>query len=174
MISKHDAGQEIGRLIGLDYFPSDPKAINELVVALTYAETNIIAVAVINEWLEDQSRRPTPAALRRMVADHNEARKATMREEGDREQQAMRPDCSRCGDHGFVGGYVGTSHDGPWGWCECSVAHRKYTDDPELVDRANVARTKLIAAFGEGNLGGMVGKLSKRKPHLGDEYFGAF
>jgi hypothetical protein len=174
VIDKHSAGQEIGRLIGLDYFPSDPKAIRELVTALTFADTEIIASAVINEWLEGQTQRPTPAALRRMVADHNESRRTRLRDDAEREQQQATYHCALCHDQGFRGGHIGTKYDGPWEWCTCGVGRRKQDDYPGLVGEANMARDKLIETFGATAIPGMVEQFGKRKPHLPDAYFGEF
>ena len=157
MIDKKHAGNEIGRLIGQDYFPSDPAAIRELVTALSFSATEIIATVVINEWLEEKTNRPTPADLRRLVASHNERFR-----EDQKRYQDTRPivyGCRRCQDCGLYGGQVGTGEfDGPWKWCECRSGIDRKQKELEQVEssmrqfdsvaEAFLARVKLIRRLG--------------------------
>lgn len=72
MISRPFASREVARMSGLEYFGAlDAVAVEELVTALAHADSEIIAVATVNEWLASQARRPTPADLRRILARHN-------------------------------------------------------------------------------------------------------
>ncbi len=71
-ISRSFASLQISRLAGLDYFQMLPQpAIDQLVLALCRADTDIIAVAVVNEWLESSATRPTPFDIRKLVSRHN-------------------------------------------------------------------------------------------------------
>jgi hypothetical protein len=146
VIDKKHAGNEIGRLVGLDYFPTNRAAIEELVTVLSLSETDIIATAVINAWLEESRERPTPADLRRLVASHNEAR----RERISRQLHIVpvRHRCPRCQDCGFFGGYLPPHpYAGPWKWCDCIIAREKQHSEPGVVEDANAAREKLIGRF---------------------------
>ncbi len=171
MIDRKHAANEIGRLIGLNFFPTDQKALKELVTSLSFAATEIIATAVINEWLESQNQRPTPADLRRMVAAEN------VKHEERMEQARIVPiaNCKRCGDCGLYGGQIGTAYDGPWKWCECDAADVRRNAAPGLVDEANEARQRLLARFGPKSLQAMIGERAKEaKIQPGSDYHGDF
>lgn len=106
MTDRKFATEQISRMIGLDFFPSDTKAQKELVDSLCWAKTDAIAVATINEWVQGQPRRPTPADIRRIVADHNERY--------DRLLERSRPKCNVCDGtgmtvHHFLVSYRGKS-----------------------------------------------------------------
>jgi hypothetical protein len=167
MIGKQHAGNEIGRMIGLDYFPSDKKAVNELIGALCFAATEAIATTVVNDWLESQNQRPTPADLRRMVMSENQKWAEYL------EQQKIAPDivCKRCGDCGLYGGQIGTGFDGLWYWCNCETAFTRKERQPDLVDDANVARAYLLTKYGPKTLQGMIGQRAQTGP---EPYNGEF
>ena len=95
MIERKFAQDQISRMIGLDYFPSEQKAQKELLDALMWAKTDAIAVATINEWMTDSSRRPTPHDIRRIVSEHNERYERQLEESG-------RPKCLICGGCGMT------------------------------------------------------------------------
>ncbi len=60
--------KQIGRLAGTEYFGAlTEEAVIELQRALSTSPNEIIAAAVINEWLETHSDRPTPADLYRLI-----------------------------------------------------------------------------------------------------------
>lgn len=145
MIDKKHAGNEISRLIGLNYFPTDARAIRELVTALTFARSEVIATAVINEWLEGASDRPTPADLRRMVAAHN----GIAEEQNNRETETapVHYNCRTCHDEGFYGGQLAGRFAGPWKWCDCSAGYRAREHNAELVEEANIKRDRLMKTF---------------------------
>jgi hypothetical protein len=167
MIGKQHAGNEIGRLIGLNFFPSDPKAVKELVAALTFASTEAIATTVINDWLESENQRPTPADIRRMVMSENQKWAEYL------ERQKIAPDivCKRCGDCGIYGGQIGTQYDGPWHWCTCETGLVRKERQPDLVDEANEKRSYLLTKYGPKTLQGMIGARAKTGP---EEYHGEF
>lgn len=75
MIGKREAHGQIARMTGLDFFPLDELAVDELVQALATSDTEEIAKYVVDDWLAGQSSRPTPADLHRIVSDENQRRK---------------------------------------------------------------------------------------------------
>ena len=95
MIDLRFATDQVARMMGLDYFPSEPKVQKELIEALRWAKTDVIAVATINDWISQESRRPTPADIRRIVAAHNERWERLLEDSG-------RPKCSVCGGSGMT------------------------------------------------------------------------
>ena len=174
MIDRKHASNEIGRLIGTDYFPSEVKAQKELITALTYALTEPIATAVINEWLLTMRTRPTPADLRGMVAQQNEKYRTDKQAAEDSAPKVY--GCYHCHDHGLYGGQIGTGQfDGPWKWCDCSAGRERRAREleeiemgrgmdsmrrsPRVLDsvaEANQAREKLIRKFGPKTIKRMV------------------
>ncbi len=71
-VSRSYASLQVSRLAGLDYFQMLPQpAIDALVLALCRADSDIIATAVVNEWLETSPTRPTPFDIGKLVARHN-------------------------------------------------------------------------------------------------------
>lgn len=143
MIEKGYAVKEIRRMIGLSFFPKEAEGQAELVKALMTARTEVVATTVINEWLDTQSERPTPADIRRMVGNHHAADEARIAQES-RERPVVHR-CNLCGDDGIVGGhYTGTDLT-PWRWCVCTTALRRRRAEPDLVDRSNVVRDKFIS-----------------------------
>lgn len=120
MINRGHAGNEIGRLIGLNYFPTDRKAVAELVTALSFARNEIIATAVINDWLESSSERPTPADIRRLVANHNEGAAARQPvQEVDR--GPIR--CAICRDWGIRETIQAADLRSVASYCDCSAGY---------------------------------------------------
>lgn len=95
MIDLRFATDQVARMMGLDYFPSEPKVQREIIDMLRWSKTEAIAVAVINEWITDNPRRPTPADIRRVVANHNERWEQLLSECG-------RSKCSVCGGCGMT------------------------------------------------------------------------
>ena len=166
MIPKTVAGEEISRLVGLDFFPNDKKGVAELVTALSFSATEEIATAVIDEWLETERQRPMPVDLRRMVGAKNEAR-------ADKLAAASAPTavyCIRCQDCGLYGGHIGTAYDGPWKWCDCAAARRRMEREPHLVIEANSARNKLLALYPDPARNPVAG----HRHRLDDAYHGEF
>jgi hypothetical protein len=105
--------EQIRRLRVYNYFATlDEGSLAELARMLTWAHDEAVAKAVIDQWLEEQTERPTPADLRRLVALHNEAR-----------EPAPEPEpvygCAGCEDTGLVGGILGPGGV-PWSRCRCA------------------------------------------------------
>lgn len=71
MISELFASEQIGRLEGLDFFPTKDAPLAELVKALQVVATNEkTAERIISEWLEEYRKAPKPAdiyAIRRTM-----------------------------------------------------------------------------------------------------------
>jgi hypothetical protein len=79
MTSGRFALEQVRRFRVTNYFAMlDESGIAELARVLAFAHTDIIAVAVVNEWLEAQTDRPTPADIRRLVTMHNDSHKARL------------------------------------------------------------------------------------------------
>jgi hypothetical protein len=138
MIGKLRALQEVNRLRVTNYFTLlDDEGIGELGRMLSFADTEIIAVAVVNQWIEEQTERPTPADIRRLVAFHNEARQQRVVEPA---QALPAWKCKPCEDSGLRGG-----NSIPWEWCDCpaAVMLRESSEDGYL-DRLNQQRNNLM------------------------------
>jgi hypothetical protein len=135
MIGILRAIKEVHRLRVTNYFSMlDDDGIGELARMLCFADSEIIAVAVINQWLEEQTERPTPADLRRLVAVHNEARQSAPKE-------APSPTwkCAACEDSGLVGG-----NETKWEWCSCIAASiLRETSEEGFLDGLNARWRKL-------------------------------
>lgn len=72
MIDRRFAMQQVNRMSGLDYFSTlKPEAVEELVTAVAHADSEIIAVAAVNEWMQRSGTRPTPFDIRGVLARHN-------------------------------------------------------------------------------------------------------
>jgi hypothetical protein len=86
--------QQVRRLRATNYFSTlDEASIGELAKMLSFAENEIVAVAVINIWLEEQTERPTPADLRRLVEAQN-----ALTTSAPKQKTAT---CAICGGTGF-------------------------------------------------------------------------
>lgn len=82
MLGKRFVAEQIGRLEGTEWFRALTGAgILELQRAIASAPTEIVATAIINEWLETHSERPTPADIHQAIRNH--ARRAETAKEGD-------------------------------------------------------------------------------------------
>ena len=133
--------EQVRRFRATNYFAMlDEGSVGELAKMLTYAETEIIAVAVVNQWLEEQTERPTPADLRRLITVHNEAR------ERGAEPLITTHKCVRCQDSGICGGDIGGEDARPWEWCDCPESWPIRSKHPELVEDANKVRRKLLVS----------------------------
>lgn len=139
MIGAAFALGQVRRLKVTNFFAMlDDDGLGELARMLSFSETEIVAYAVINQWLEEQTERPTPADLRRLVALHNEARAA------DVEPTVVIWKCSKCQDTGMVGGDIGGEGARPWEWCDCDTAIDRREFVPFAVDEANAVRRRLM------------------------------
>lgn len=75
MIDKKLAAEQVGRLMGLDGFPTGSAAIKELVFAMQVAETDAIAIRFVDDWIGSETKAPYPVDIRRALYDANESRK---------------------------------------------------------------------------------------------------
>jgi hypothetical protein len=103
MITEKEAGDQLARLSGLDYFPkkADRYALRELRLAAEVATTEAVLDVVITDWLHSNSKAPSPADLRRLIFDRNEAI--------DRDERKGK--CKDCGGSYFVTGWFLISYD---------------------------------------------------------------
>ncbi len=67
--------------------------IQEIVPALAMAKSEIVVVAVVEEWIQEQPEVPTPAEIYQSVTRHNEAVVGF---------KQPRSDCPRCEGSGWV------------------------------------------------------------------------
>src|SRR5580658_1103410 len=140
MIGRLRAAQEVHRLRVTNYFATlDEDAVGELARMLTFADTETIVVAVVNQWLEEQTERPTPADLRRLVAEHNIARQQNA------EPLVTTYKCVKCQESGICGGDMSGPDTRPWEWCDCPESWPIRSKSPLLVEEANKVRTRLLA-----------------------------
>lgn len=67
MIKEAFAIEQVLRLSGLRFFPPQPEAQNELVIALMeVAESEDHATSIVTNWLRENRETPTPADFYRM------------------------------------------------------------------------------------------------------------
>lgn len=67
-IDRKFASAQVQRMGGTEYFNAlSDDAVRELARALATSPNEAIAVTVVNEWLEKQTERPTPADLYRAI-----------------------------------------------------------------------------------------------------------
>jgi hypothetical protein len=81
--------------------------------------------------------------------------------------------CSRCHDHGYYGGKLVGAYAGPWRWCDCPASYEKRDREPDLVDLANAARSKLLALDKKSQLPG-IQQFASAIDGGGDDYKGEF
>jgi hypothetical protein len=86
--------EQVRRFRVTNYFAMlDEDSIGELAKMLSFAANEIVAVAVVNLWLEDQTERPTPADIRRLVEAQNALTET--------DQQRKTKSCRVCGGTGL-------------------------------------------------------------------------
>ncbi len=144
MIEKQFAANEVSRLAGLNWFPREPLPLNELILAVQSAATEVIAVYVVSEWLREQSEAPKPAQIRRMIWEENDKCEKAEKQEDWALTAPGSNHCKRCHGCGFYGGLIGGKYAGEWKWCDCEAAQVKQERDPEFIDVANKERVELI------------------------------
>ncbi len=73
MMDRRIIAEQAARLAHCKYFPSTNPGpyLEEVVHALGSADSEIIAVAVIQEWVDTKLERPTIAELRQAIQRHN-------------------------------------------------------------------------------------------------------
>lgn len=105
--------EQIRRLRVYNYFATlDEGSLAELARMLTWAHDEAVAKAVIDQWLEEQTERPAPADLRKLVLFHNEAREP-------KPEPTPVYECPPCQDTGLLGGEIGPGGQ-PWSRCSCA------------------------------------------------------
>lgn len=72
MTSEKYAKEQIKRLSGLNFFPTEPAAVKELVTVISGAETERVASELICAVLDEFTECPKPAELRKFVYDRYE------------------------------------------------------------------------------------------------------
>jgi hypothetical protein len=87
MLDKTYATAQIKRMVQLDYFPSEPAAVNELVAALRVWHTNQAAEDFVTAWLANEQQCPKPATIRNIAFEAQPERGNS---------------CGDCGGLGFV------------------------------------------------------------------------
>jgi hypothetical protein len=148
MITTREAATEIERMSGMKFYPrgaDQEPALLELCHELERADTAQIAKRVIDDVLGYETEAPTPAVIRRMVFDANEKAKPPARSE-------QRPSAGRCPNCEGTGVLAGLAFGpprmcAPATWCECSAGRIRKHEEPDYVDRVNIARDKLLKRF---------------------------
>lgn len=140
-LDPHIVNTEFERLKALNYFPMDEGVQNELKRALNSAPNEIVMAAAVNEWMETQSERPTPADIYRVIREQIE--KADDVRYWKPEDEPT-PTCLKCTDSGMCGG----TRAEPWSFCDCQVGLGRQYREPHAVDEANKVRDKLFGKFG--------------------------
>lgn len=172
MISAADAAAQVERMSQLDYFPRSEEqsaALKELRLAVEAANSVEIAKMVIDDFIGYQSEAPKPAALRAAIWEMNEKLKPA------RVENANANHCGRCQGFGVIGGLA----FGPARlccaatWCDCTAGRIRMREEPDYVDRVNVAREKLLRRFGAATKPAAQTVKTDLVP-VADEYHGDF
>ena len=138
MIDAKVALRQVTRLAQMWRYPKgEPAAMNELVMAVSAANSEAIAATVIQGYLDtakSDTLCPMPAEIRGAIYDANE-------KANPEAPERTHYHCQRCQDFGFYGGHIGGPYAGPWKVCSCAAGRGK----DQIVDDANTVRTKLTA-----------------------------
>jgi|SRR5579885_2473400 len=116
------------RLGGLDYYPRDNQmAQRDLRDAIRAAATDAIALSIVNDWIQYESKSPKPAELRRLILEENEKR--------EREQDApieRSAHCPTCRDTGIKESIRTDNIRSVASYCSCPAGKdRQYSDCSE-------------------------------------------
>jgi hypothetical protein len=136
------AAKQIKRLAVLKWFPKG-EAVKELLRALMAADTDIIAVAVINDIVDYAEECPTPAAIRRRCWELNEKRSKLTKE------------CRLCGGFGQVTVWLLVTYSGR----SLVVKHKQ-----EILSDFDAEKAKKLGK----QLRWDDGPITKENPFLGD------
>jgi hypothetical protein len=90
VIGKNTAAAQVQRMTGLDFFPREKAALQDLIYAVQVASTDEIAERIVTLWIETEKDAPKPAQIRVMMYAANEKRKEHLAK------------CPACGGSGFV------------------------------------------------------------------------
>lgn len=93
MITEKEASKQLARMAGMNFFPrsaspEDAAALLELRQAMQTADTPEIAKTVTDDWLANNTQRPTPADLRTLIFEKNAPK------------LIANPDCRQCSGTG--------------------------------------------------------------------------
>lgn len=132
MISEQFAIDQVRRLQCLRFFPGDPLAIKELVVALREgASEESTASSVLDDFLASSRECPVPADIRRAIFARQE--KAWEQEQPEQPVPSKSKYCSTCKGNGMV------KQEGKWDRCACAAGQ----DYPQtLIDLQNAYEVK--------------------------------
>lgn len=90
MIEKPEATAQVRRLAGLDHFPADAKAVEELISAMRNFDI-AQAKAFVDDWLSRNTEAPKPVHIRRAALGETEWKKPEW------EKPKLCPDCESWG-----------------------------------------------------------------------------
>lgn len=92
-IDKKELRIQLGRLRSLNYFPAaGTDQEKELELALKSCRNEFMLAAVVNEWVQSQTERPTPADLYRLIQEHKDAA----------DKLTQKPKCQTCSGSRWV------------------------------------------------------------------------
>jgi hypothetical protein len=75
MIDKKPALEQVKRFAGLEFYPTEREALQELLHAMQVASSEAIAKSFTADWLGYETACPKPAQIRIAIYDRNEAAK---------------------------------------------------------------------------------------------------
>tara|TARA_R110000868_G_scaffold15580_2_gene70876 strand:- start:507 stop:974 length:468 start_codon:yes stop_codon:yes gene_type:complete len=78
VIESKFATEQLRRLQGLSFFPTEAPAVRELRLSIEAAASDAIAVRVVGRWLEESTDAPKPAQLRNLLYAENELHRETV------------------------------------------------------------------------------------------------
>ncbi len=126
MITQEFSKEQVRRLQALKFFPTDPVAAKELVVALGCAVTEPIARQVIDDFVQLAQECPVPADIRRAVFAKQDTTEYSLPEDWKNRE----PICPACSGSGMI------QENGAWVRCLCADGR----DMPEHL--LKIANTK--------------------------------
>jgi hypothetical protein len=97
MIDRPSAKLQVRRLSGLDFFPADDVAVEELISAALEAENHEACRKAFDSLIYDANRCPTPGDIRRVVRIENERFKSTWANP----IKPSEPLCAKCQSNGY-------------------------------------------------------------------------
>ncbi len=137
MISFEFALEQLHRMMQLDFPPTTPEQSAEVVNALRSADTNEIAVRVIDDIMSDRTEFPKPAEIRRLMWECSERKEALDKPEwaGTEAPVVKEKNGYRCG---FVCQGWGTVGQRPHvKFCTCDHAEYLKKSIPNWLEIAN-------------------------------------
>jgi hypothetical protein len=171
--------RQITRLEQLDKFPYGPEAKKDLGAALADSESLEEAREVISEFVNDAragDKCPLARDIREVIKQRALRRNPELGAPPPFEPPP-RPSgnyCKRCDGSGCIGGlaFGPARMCCPATWCDCLAARLRMTEEPDYVERVNVAREKLLRRFGPKPIASTPAK-NDLHPAI-DDYHGEF